>query len=388
MATVVKMPQLGESLVEGTLLRWLKQPGEFVARQEPLATLSTDKIDTELLAPTDGILLTVAVPEGATVAVGSVVATIGAREAAPSEPPPAAERPSGRAFVSPVVARMAAEQAIDLEQVSGSGGEGRITRRDLERYLANRASHREAAARPTSPDAAEQLQPLSSLRRAIARHMVQSKQTSPHATTINEVDMSAVVRHREAQRQRGQGVTYTAYFAAATVAGLLAVPAANSRFSEEGIWLQRQIHLGVAVAVPAGLLVPVIRAAEQRSLSGLGQALHDLVSRARAGLLQPHEVQGGTFTLTNHGTGGSLLATPILHQPQSGILGVGAIVKRPVVRAAGRSLLPNADDSLAIRPMCYLSFTFDHRVMDGAEADRFLTAVKSQLENWPSRLDP
>ena len=137
-----------------------------------------------------------------------------------------------------------------------------------------------------------------------------------------------------------------------------------------------------------GLLVPVIREAEQRSLVGLGQALRDLVGRARAGLLQPHEVQGGTFTLTNHGTGGSLLATPILHQPQSGILGVGAIVKRPVVRAAGSSLLPHADDSLAIRPMCYLSFTFDHRVMDGAEADRFLTAVKSQLENWPSRLDP
>ncbi|HAJ38840.1 MAG TPA: 2-oxo acid dehydrogenase subunit E2 [Chloroflexi bacterium] len=447
MATIVRMPQMGESVVEGTILRWLKQPGEAIAKHEPLLTISTDKIDTEVPAPVAGVLLEVSAPEGATVRAGTVIATIGAPgeiaappstppstppSAPPSTPPspaparqtqveppavapvaPApAEKPVGRAFISPVVARMSAEHGIDLAQVTGTGLGGRITRKDLEAYLATVkrevAEGEEGAAESASaslPLAADDvLQPLTAMRRAIAQHMVLSKRTSPHVTTICEVDMTNVVRHREANKRtytrNGATLTYTAYFIAAAVAGLRAVPLANSRFTDAGIVIHQRVHIGVAVALPdraktqtefpeetrsaesGGLLVPVIRNADELSLAGIARALNDLVNRARAGLLKPDEIQGGTFTITNHGTGGSLIATPIINQPQSGILGVGAIVKRPVVLSSSASLLPSADDVIAIRPMCYLSYTFDHRVMDGAQGDKFLTAVKEQLENW------
>ena len=418
MATVVRMPQLGESVVEGTILRWLKQPGERIAKHEPLLTISTDKIDTEVPAPVDGVLLEVTAPEGATVRAGTVIATIGAAGESPSiatapattavttpvgAPPQRSSpetlrsdaRPTGRAFISPVVARISAEHGVDLAQVSGTGLGGRITRKDLEAYLASvrrEVAEGEEGATVATPepvpylDAEDVLEPLSTMRRAIAQHMVLSKRTSPHVTTICEADMTAVVRHREANKRtftrNGATLTYTAYFIAATIAGLRAVPEVNSRFTDAGIVRHERIHIGVAVTLPDGLLVPVIRDADALSLAGLARALNDLVNRARDGLLKPDEIRGGTFTLTNHGTGGSLVATPIINQPQSGILGVGAIVKRPVVRSSSASLLPNADDAIVIRPMVYLSLTFDHRVLDGAQADRFLTAVKVQLENW------
>lgn len=419
MATVVRMPQLGESVVEGTILRWLKRPGDSIVKNEPLLVISTDKIDTEVPAPTDGVLLEVTAEEGATVPAGSVIATIGepgeqpqrpAEREAPTEPkrqvqppdagrssalPPQAEaRPTGRNFISPVVARMSAEHGIDLSKVTGTGLGGRITKKDIEAYLAGvrrqAAEGEEGAGKqvtaPPPLGEEEVLQPLTAMRRAIAQHMVLSKRTSPHVTTICEVDMTNVVRHREANKRTymrdGAVLTYIAYFIVAAVAGLRAVPEANSRFSDTGIILHRRIHIGVAVALPDGLLVPVIRNADELSLAGIARTLNDLVSRTRNGLLKPDEIQGGTFTITNHGTGGSLFATPIINQPQSGILGVGAIVKRPVVRSASPSLLPSADDVIAIRPMCYLSFTFDHRVMDGAQGDRFLTVVKQTLENW------
>lgn len=423
MAIVVRMPQLGESVVEGTILRWLKQPGDSVAKNEPLLTISTDKIDTEVPAPIDGVLLELTVAEGVTVSAGAVIATIGAAGesgaerivgTAPAAPAtgaqgasserassstterPAEERPSGRAFISPVVARMSAEHGIDLARVTGTGLGGRITKRDLEAYLAEvrrevaegEEGAANAAAELATPTRSEEdvLQPLTTMRRAIAQHMTLSKRTSPHVTSICEVDMSAVVRHREANKRtytrNGATLTYTAYFVAAAVTGLRAVPEANSRFTDAGIILHQRTHVGVAVALPGGLLVPVIRNADELSLAGMARALNDLVGRARAGELKPDEIQGGTFTITNHGTGGSLVATPILNQPQSGILGVGAIVKRPVVRSSSPSLLPSADDVIAIRPMCYLGLTFDHRVIDGAQADRFLTAAKDQLENW------
>ncbi len=419
MATVVRMPQLGESVVEGVILRWLKRPGDTVVKNEPLLVISTDKIDTEVPAPADGVLLEVMAEEGATVAAGSVIAAIGSpeeqpqrarSEGSPPQPerqaqpidarrssparPQAEERPSGRSFISPVVARMSAEHGIDLSKVTGTGLGGRITKKDLEAYLAGvrrevAEGEEGAAARVTEPAALGEddvLQPLTAMRRAIAQHMVLSKRTSPHVTTVCEVDMTNVVRHREANKRTytrdGAALTYTAYFIVAAVAGLRAVPEANSRFTDAGIILHRRIHIGVAVALPDGLLVPVIRNADELSLAGIARTLNDLVNRTRSGLLKPDEVQGGTFTITNHGTGGSLLATPIINQPQSGILGVGAIVKRPVVRSASASLLPSADDVIAIRPMCYLSFTFDHRVMDGAQGDRFLTVVKQTLENW------
>lgn len=289
---------------------------------------------------------------------------------------------------------MSAEHGIDLSKVTGTGLGGRITKKDLEAYLAGvrrevaegEEGASEQAAAPTTLGEDDVLQPLTAMRRAIAQHMVLSKRTSPHVTTICEVDMTNVVRHREANKRAytrdGAVLTYTAYFIVAAVAGLRAVPEANSRFTDAGIILHRRIHIGVAVALPDGLLVPVIRNADELSLAGIARTLNDLVNRTRNGLLKPDEVQGGTFTITNHGTGGSLFATPIINQPQSGILGVGAIVKRPVVRSASSSLLPSADDVIAIRPMCYLSLTFDHRVMDGAQGDRFLTVVKQTLENW------
>src|SRR5690606_36411926 len=261
-----------------------------------------------------------------------------------------------------------------------TGMGGRITKKDLEAFLdsgARLAEPERAPAAPLRPPAVsaaaedDVLQPLTTMRRAIAQHMVQSKHTSPHVTTIMEADMTAVVRHREANKRTltrdGETLTYTPYFVAAIVAGLRAVPEANSRFSDNGILVLGRIHVGIAVAVDGGLFVPVICHADELSLAGLARAVNDLARRARAGQIQPDELQGGTFTLTNHGTGGSLIGTPIINQPQSGILGAGAIVKRPVVRSAGNSLLPSADDAIVIRPMCYLSYTFDHRVLDGAQ---------------------
>jgi len=406
MATLVKMPQLGESVVEGTVVRWLKAPGDAVAKHEPLLEISTDKIDTEVPAPADGVLLEILVTEGMTVAAGTQLATIGAPGTAPAQiPTPGqppqegkptatqpAERATGRAFISPVVARMAAEQGVDLAQVKGTGLGGRITKKDMEAFLAAAATEAATPVQVTAATAAVEtgeedvLQPLTTMRRAIAQHMVQSKHASPHVTTIMEVDMTAVVRHREMNKgllTRNDGMlTYTPYFVAATIPGLRAVPQANSRFTADGILLLRHIHVGIAVAVDGGLLVPVIHNADALSLAGLARAVNDLARRARAGQLLPDELQRGTFTLTNHGTGGSLIGTPIINQPQSSILGAGAIVKRPVVRSTAGSLLPHADDAIVIRPMCYLSYTFDHRILDGAQADKFLAVVKAKLEHW------
>lgn len=422
MSTAVKMPQLGESVVEGAIVRWLKAPGDAIAKYEPLLEISTDKIDTEVPAPSEGILLELIVQEGQTVAVGTVLAYIGQRGETPtagvvpqknavvqpaigldahSSNHPAIEpsKPTGRAFISPVVARIADQHQIDLEQVVGSGLGGRITKKDMLAFVetqqqtlsqpTNHAPTRQQDPIPQVQPLAsddEHVQPLSAMRRAIAQHMVLSKQTSPHVTTVFEVDMTAVVRHREANKrafnERGVNLTFTPYFVAATARALREVPEANSRFTSAGLLINRRIHIGVAVALPDGLLVPVIRDADEKNLAGLARAVNGVAERARAGKLVPDEVKGGTFTITNHGITGSLMGTPIINQPQTGILGIGAVAKRPVVRSASNSLLPSADDALVIRPMCYLSFSFDHRVLDGAKADLFLSTVRAHLEDW------
>jgi 2-oxoglutarate dehydrogenase E2 component (dihydrolipoamide succinyltransferase) len=306
------------------------------------------------------------------------------------------EKPAGRAFVSPVVRRLVAEHHVDLTQVAGSGLGGRVTRQDLLAYL----EEMERSGRPpAAPEALageaplaedELLHPLSTMRRAIAQHMVKSKQTAPHVTTIFEVDMTAVVRHREANKQaaaaRGLPLTLTPYLVAAAAQALRETPAVNSRYSEQGIIESRRVHIGVAVSLPAGLLVPVVRNADELTLAGLARAVADLAERARSGSLGVDEVSGATFTITNHGVSGSLIGTPIIAQPQSAILGVGAVVKRPVVVSlpeAGRSLLPGPGDAIVIRPMAYLSLTFDHRLLDGATADGFLASIKRTLEGWP-----
>lgn len=425
MPTPVKMPQLGETVFEGTVARWLKQPGETVERQEPLLDITTDKIDTEVPAPAAGVLLKVLAAEGTTVQVGSVIAYIGdqgeekdiqafpqdadetlenaqSREAVSPEPAASAPtdaapapRPEGRAFVSPVVARISAEHNIDLADVQGSGRQGRVTKKDLLAFIDAR-NRQPPAAHPASGAAADEdeiLQPLSNMRRMIAEHMSRSVRASPHVVTIFEADMTAVVRHRAARKaalaQKGIGLSFTPYFVAAVAAALRDNPTVNSRWTDAGLMLSRRIHIGIAAAVPDGLVVPVIRDADELNLLGLARAVNDLAERARRGELSPDEVRGGTFTITNHGTSGSLLGTPIINQPQAAILGVGKISKRAVVNSGARTdgapadpLLPSPDDSISIRPMCYLSLAFDHRILDGHAADTFLSDVVNRLHNW------
>ena len=420
------MPQLGETVFEGTVARWLKQPGDPVQRQEPLLDITTDKIDTEVPAPAAGILLKILAAEGATVQVGSVIAYIGDKEEEIIEegedqaeaevsskvtdrPAPSSSlsssrpagmaasdaKPEGRAFVSPVVARLSAQHNIDLDEVQGSGRQGRVTKKDLLDYIEARKQQPPAAqpAVGTVPGEDEILQPLSNMRRAIAEHMSRSVRTSPHVVTIFEADMTAVVRHRAAHKeefaQKGVNLSFTPYFVAAVAAALRGNPTVNSRWTDAGLALSQRIHVGIAAAVSDGLVVPVIRDADELNLQGLARTVNDLAGRARRGQLSPDEVRGGTFTVTNHGTSGSLLGTPIINQPQAAILGVGKISKRAVVNSRGSTagapadpLLPSADDTISIRPMCYLSLAFDHRILDGFGADSFLTDVVARLENW------
>ena len=386
MAVSLSMPQFGQSVVEGTVSAWLKAEGDVVARDESLLTVSTDKIDTDLPAPADGTLLRICVEPGATAAVGTVLAYIGApgeplpRAAAPenaSSPaaPPAAGRPARKrtaapGFLSPVVARMAHEHGIDLTRIAGTGRKGRITKKDVQAVIAQQRAPR--------------LQPLTPMRRAIAEHMTRSVRTSPHVTSFFEADMTGVVRHRARQQDRGARLSFMPYVMQAAVAALQATPAVNATWQAEGILLHRHVHLGIAVAVPDGLVVPVIRHAERMDLPALAHALEALTAKVQARRLTAEDLTGGTFSLTNHGRHGSLAATPIIHQPQAAILGVGAIVKQPVVIGRG-SLLPHADDAIVIRPMCWLSLSFDHRLLDGAAADAFLTRVRDALEVWNER---
>jgi 2-oxoglutarate dehydrogenase E2 component (dihydrolipoamide succinyltransferase) len=420
MPVQVIMPQFGESVVEGTITRWIKSVGETVNELEPLLEVNTDKVDTEVPAPASGILLAILVPEGTTIQAGSVLATIGlseetpgpaqpegkpqAQAGAPVSPEPAAtwDQPAGTepqlplspsrqqdrelGFISPVVARMAQEYHLDLSQVPGTGLSGRITRRDVERYLEGQAQKPLPAAQPLSqastfPTPGEIL-PLTPVRRLIAEHMVLSKRTSPHATTVMEADLSRVGAHRQASKepfaQAGVNLTFTPYFIVAVVQALKAFPVVNSSWSEEGIRIHSQIHIGLATSLEdGGLIVPVIRSADSLSLLGISRAVNDLSGRARLRKLKPEEVRDGTFTLTNHGTSGSLFATPIINQPQCGILGVGLIQKRVVVISD-----EFGNDTIAIRPMVYLSFTFDHRILDGAIADHFLRKVVESLEHF------
>ena len=428
MPTPVKMPQLGETVVEGTVARWLKQPGDPVQREEPLLDITTDKIDTEVPAPAAGILLKILAAEGTTVQVGTVIAYIGEKDeesdlpgppeevgeekesgekseavspqlSSSTSPAPAraasAAKPEGRAFVSPVVARISAEHNIDLDEVQGSGRQGRVTKKDLLAFIDARKRQLPVAHPAASAASGEDevLQPLSNMRRAIAEHMTRSVRASPHVVTVFEADMTAVVRHRAAHKeplaQKGIGLTFTPYFVAAVAAALREHPTVNSRWTDAGLALSQRIHVGIAVAVADGLVVPVIRNAAERNLQQLARAVNDLAEQARRGELSPDAVRGGTFTVTNHGTSGSLLGSPIINQPQAAILGIGRISKRAVVNSVGSTdgppadpLLPSADDTIAIRPMCYLSLAFDHRILDGLGADRFLNNVVKRLESW------
>jgi 2-oxoglutarate dehydrogenase dihydrolipoamide succinyltransferase (E2 component) len=433
MPTKVTMPQLGESVVEGTVTRWLKSVGEQIEEYEPLLEVNTDKVDSEIPSPISGKLLEILVPEGTTVQAGELLALIGDEDEAeageqehaaapvqstsngdgveqkqapqPARAPEADAAPAvGRSelgFISPVVAKIASEHNLDLREVTGTGQGGRITKKDVLAYLeereaapqpaaspefqadrglekAGRPKEREFVPTPLPSQIPGEVMPLTPVRRAIAEHMVLSKHTSPHVTTVMEADLSRIVKHRESHKEAfardGIKLTYTAYFVAAIVSGLQAYPIVNSSWSEAGIQIHKQINIGMATALgEGGLIVPVIKEADGLSLRGLARTINDLANRARQKQLQPGEVKGGTFTLTNHGTSGSLFATPIINQPQCGILGIGALQKRVVV----------IDDAIAIRPMVYLTLTFDHRILDGAIADYFLGKVVESLQNEP-----
>ena len=398
MPTDVLMPQMGESIAEGTIVRWTKRVGETVDRDEPLFEMSTDKVDAEVPAPVGGVLLQIRARAGETVPVNSVVAVIGAAGeavAAPAVPAalpsPAAEpSPAGtagpapgpaapRARLSPVVRRLAAEHEVDLSAVAGTGDGGRITRDDVLAHVAARERGGSAAGegvRGASPGGAgARIEPMGVMRQRIAEHMLASRRTSAHVHTLFEVDFSGVAAARAAY-PAATAPGYLAYIAKAVSEALAAMPVVNASVDGANVVYHEQVNLGIAVALDWGLIVPVVRQADRLDVGAIHAAIKDLAARARAKQLAPEDVEGGTFTITNPGSFGSLLGMPIINQPQVAILGVGAVEPRPAV----------VGDAIVARLRAFLTLGFDHRLIDGAVADRFLARVKTALED-PQWLD-
>ena len=462
MAVDVVMPQMGESIFEGTITKWLKKPGDKVERDEPLFEISTDKVDAEIPSPSAGVLKEIKIPEGQTVPIQTVVAVIdgagaamapaptpapapaaskpapapaapAARPVASAPPPipaavsaPAAALESGsgaeRIHSSPLVRRLAKEHGVDLASLEGTGAGGRITKQDIEAVIAGQSgaapavsSAPSAAARPTPPPPPPvpaaapgaptvhgsqfipalqvavpreriyfgnyEIHPLSVMRQKIAEHMVASKHVSAHVYSVDEIDMTKVVAIRakakaEFEQRYETKLTFMPFFVKAAVAGLRAYPTLNSSLDGTNVVLHKEINIGMAVALDWGLIVPVIKNADEKNLLGIQRTLNDLAERARSKKLKPEEVQEGTFSITNPGVFGGLFGLPVISQPNVGILGLGAIEKRPVV----------IDDAIAIRSMCYVTLSYDHRVVDGAIAHQFLHKVKETLENWSEPL--
>jgi 2-oxoglutarate dehydrogenase complex dihydrolipoamide succinyltransferase (E2) component len=375
MPTDIIMPQLGESIAEGTIVKWLVTPGGRVEKDQSLLEVETDKVALEVPSPAGGFLSEVLVPEGQTVPVGTIIARLESQ--APSgvinrvggvvvKPvPPAGE---GEEHYSPAVRQLAKERGVDLSQIKGTGAGGRVTKKDVLDVVTQSASLQPAApamAKGTAPSGAEETLPLTTMRKTIAERMVASRHTAAHVVTFFETDLSGVSAFRHEHQ-----LTYLPFVINAVTRAIKDVPILNSAWSDTGIVVKHDVHMGIAVALEEGLLVPVVRNANKKGLRQLAKEVADLAERARTKRLNPEEVQGGTFTITNHGGMGSLFSTPIIHQPQTAILGVGAVQKRPVV----------INDAIAIRPMSYLSLSFDHRVIDGATADQFMTKVKGYLE--------
>lgn len=431
MPTNIIMPQMGESIFEGTITKWLKKEGDHVRRDEPLFEISTDKVDTEIPSPVEGVLQKILMPVGSKVPIHTVVAIVeegakpGAAPApapaaptkAPEAPPPAApeagreaprEAPAAaptdekRVFASPLVRRIAREEGVELSQVAGTGWKGRVTKKDILEHLGRQAAPAAApaappaapaptpppaAAPPKAPEAAPkpapaaarpgQVVPLTPMRRKIAEHMVMSRRTSAHVTTCHEVDLSRVVELREKEKESyetvyGARLTYTHFFAMAAVQALKEFPLLNASIEGTNVVFHPHINLGVAVAIPEGLIVPVVRHCEEKSFLGLVRAINDVAERARTKKLTLDDVQGATFTITNPGNYGSIMFTPIINQPNVAILGIGTVQKRPVV----------VQDAIAIRPMANLCLSFDHRLVDGIDAERYMARLKEILQAW------
>jgi pyruvate dehydrogenase E2 component (dihydrolipoamide acetyltransferase) len=421
--TDVIMPQMGESIFEGTITKWLKQVGDTVQRDEPLFEISTDKVDAEIPSPADGILSEIKIPAGNTVQINTVVAVIGgtagATAAAPPVTAPAAAQvtttaasqaqapvPSAAASVSteharssPLVRKIAKENNLDLGQIAGSGAGGRITKEDVLAYLAQPGAAKPApaaahatpvvAAPPAvakAPAAAVpapgELVPLSKMRSIIAQRMVESKRTSAHVHTVFKIDFTKIVKLRENEKNKyeqrnGVKLTYMPFITRAAIAILRKMPIINAQMEGEAIRYPKSINIGIAVALEWGLIVPVIKRAEEKSFLGIARAIADLAERARSKKLKPDEVESGTFTITNPGIFGEQFGTPIINQPESAIMGVGGLFKEPAVVTGA-----DGTDSIAIRHFLNLTLGFDHRIIDGADAGKFMAEVKKYLENW------
>jgi pyruvate dehydrogenase E2 component (dihydrolipoamide acetyltransferase) len=451
MAVDIVMPQMGESIFEGTITKWLKKPGDKVERDEPLFEISTDKVDAEIPSPSAGVLKEIKVGEGQTVPIQTIVGVIDAAGSAaaapapakaaapapakapvPAAPAPAALKPATSASAatpaaaapassgsaterihsSPLVRRMAKEHGIDLSTLEGTGAGGRISKTDIEAAIAasgapaaaSSAPAPAASSRPTPPPppaapgvsggqahvALEtavprekmyfgnyEVQPMSAMRQRIAEHMVASKRVSAHVYSVDEIDMTKVAALRakskdEFEKRYETKLTFMPFFVKAAVAGLRAYPTLNASLDGTNVILHKEINVGIAVALDWGLLVPVVKNADEKNILGIQRNMNDLAERARSKKLKPEEVQESTFSITNPGVFGGLFGLPVISQPNVGILGLGAIEKRPVV----------INDSIAIRSMCYVTLSYDHRVVDGAIAHQFLHKVKETLENW------
>ena len=408
----IVMPQLGESVAEGTVVEWLKREGDPVQKDEAVLAISTEKVEAEIPAPASGVLTRILVKAGETVPVASILAIITegfasgtgidlGSEAPIAVPPlpdfrtPAPEgRPERREerFYSPAVRRLADELNVNLAEVMGTGEDGRVTKRDVEAFAA--ASSRRldftgsgAAAvagsrgEPPAGGDEEELLPLTRMRRSIADHMVRSLREAPHVTSVAEADFTAIARFRDSRKAafreaKGTALTFLPFIVKATAHLLPEFPTLNARWSEEGIRVRKRVHLGIAVALPDGLVVPVLRSPASLPVAEIAVRIADLARRAQDGRLQPEEVRGGTFTVNNFGADGNLIGTPVLNQPEVGILGVGTISKRPVVMSQG------GEDSIAIRWIGYLCLSYDHRVVDGAVAGRFLQRLRRSIESF------
>jgi pyruvate dehydrogenase E2 component (dihydrolipoamide acetyltransferase) len=438
MADVI-MPQMGESIFEGTITKWLKKPGDKIERDEPLFEISTDKVDAEIPSPSAGVLKEIKVNEGQTVPIQTVVAVIDAdgagasasasapapapakteapaqasapprteapakpapspatnapRAAAPSATPASPQRPNGQKIrSSPLVRRIARENNVDLSQIPGTGAGGRISKHDIRAAAPARAA---SAPPPAAGGAAAsavletavprekmyfgqyEVQPMSVMRQRIAEHMVLSKRVSPHVYSVDEVNVSGIAALRSKLKDKfeqssGTKLTFMPFFVRAAVEGLRAFPTVNSSVDGTNIVLHKECNIGIAVALDWGLIVPVIKNAEEKNFLGIARALNDLAERARAKKLRPEEVAESTFSITNPGVFGGLFGLPVINQPNVAILGLGTIEKRPVV----------VDDAIAIRSMVYLTLSYDHRVVDGAVAHQFMGRVEHTLENW------
>jgi pyruvate dehydrogenase E2 component (dihydrolipoamide acetyltransferase) len=427
--TEVTMPQMGESIVEGTITKWLKQVGDQIRRDEPLFEISTDKVDAEIPAPAAGVLSEIRVAAGETVGVNTVVAVIGgtgapaagavaapppapparvAAPAAPAAPAPVAEEEEetvveGRRIrSSPLVRKIAKENNVNLAQVKGTGLSGRITKEDILNFIQSGGAKAPAparvvntpSARPAAPAVAPaapsplvgQVVPMTPMRKIIAQRMVESKHISAHVHSVYEIDMTHVMNLRAKLKNKfeqttGSKLTPTTFFARAAVKALREFPIVNASVEGDNINYHREINIGIAVALDWGLIVPVIKHAEEKSFLGLQRAISDLGDRARAKKLLPDDVQGGTFTITNPGQFGQMFGLPIILQPQVAIMGIGSIKKMPVVVTDA-----SGGDSIAIRSICHISLGYDHRVIDGAVADQFLRSVAQHLENWNEEL--